>query len=82
MTIARRLTPKIIKKVAEQASTSNNRLHVLPREGKWVVRKDGATRIIGIYVSRDAALKVAKRNKSKSKIIVHDRTGNIARVIS
>jgi len=60
-------------------------MHVLPREGKWVVRKDGASRVTGVYTTRDAALRVARRSKSAGKanyIVVHDSTGKVVRIIS
>lgn len=64
--------------VAEAAVTPENVLHVIARSGKWVVKKEGAKRAIGIYASKTKAIEIAtERVKSGSTeaAIIHDLFG-------
>jgi hypothetical protein len=78
------ITQQIIDRVAEAAAIHSNRLHVLPRNEKWVVRRDGARRVMGIFGTRDEALNLARlyvNNGSMEYAVVHDSNGHIAETI-
>ncbi|MFT3937086.1 MAG: DUF2188 domain-containing protein [Chitinophagaceae bacterium] len=70
--------------MAESARNPKNRLHVIARNGKWVVKKEGARRVFGIYATQNKAIEVAtawvKAGKTKDAI-VHDLMGRMAQKI-
>ncbi len=76
------ITDDIVKKVAASAMTSNERVHVLPRSNKWVVRTDGAEKVSGIFLTKDRAILRAKQLVEKGKtIVVHNELGKITQRI-
>lgn len=83
----RRITSNsdIVKRIARRAVDSNGRMHVLPRTGRWIVKKEGADRAVGVFASREEAIKAATSIKIKiagiSSIYIHDATGDVVNVI-
>ena len=53
--------------------------HVVPRDGKWAVRKEGAERVTRRYETQreaiDAAREIARRQRTE--VYVHGRDGRI-----
>ena len=74
----KKLSRRIILSVAETARNPKNRLHVISRNGKWEVKKEGARRVFGIYPTKNEAIEIAtarvKAGKTKDAI-VHDLMG-------
>ncbi len=64
-------------KLRNAAKSSSNRLHVVPTESGWAVRREGATRSSAVYATKNEALSGASLLKSKSSIVIHDRDGSI-----
>lgn len=58
---------------------AGNGQHVVPRDGKWAIRKGGAERVTRRYNTQreaiDAALKIARRQRTE--VYVHGRDGRI-----
>jgi hypothetical protein len=80
----KKLSKRIILSVAETARNPKNRLHVISRNGKWVVKKEGAKRVFGIYPTQNEAIEIATARVKAGKIedaIVHDLMGRPAQKI-
>jgi len=86
MADSKRLSKRIIEKVAQSAAVNTNRLHVLPVDDeKWMLRKKGAEFDLGIFDTRDDAVRAAidyVNNDSDAYAVVHDRNGSIAETIN
>lgn len=81
----KKLSRKVILKIAETAKMPQNRLHIISRNGKWVVKKEGARRVFGIYPTQNEAIEIATARVKAGKTdeaIVHDLTGWPAQKIS
>ncbi|MBD0289222.1 MAG: DUF2188 domain-containing protein [Flavisolibacter sp.] len=79
-----KISKRIIKSIAQAATNGGNRLHVVPREDKWAVRKDGGKRARVIYPNREAAIDFARKEVEQGRFsyaVVHDWTGRIAQRI-
>ncbi len=53
--------------------------HVVPRSGKWAVRKSGADRVTRKYATQGEAIKAARdiaRNQ-RTEVYIHGRDGRI-----
>ena len=77
------ITDQIAKRIATAADRYVG-IHVLPSDGKWAVRKTGATRAYGLYTDKRQALKVARekrKNFAVSYVFVHNDTGGIVQII-
>lgn len=71
-------------KVAQAAQAYSNRLHVIAREGSWVVKRDKAKRVLGIYDTETQAIDAATAQVKSGKAdyaLVHDLYGRIAQKI-
>lgn len=80
----KRLSKRIILNVAETARNPKNRLHIISRNGKWVVKKEGAKRVSGIYPTQNEAIEIATASVKAGKTedaIVHDLMGRPAQKI-
>ena len=80
----KKLSKKLILSVAETARNPKNRLHVISRNGKWVVRKEGAKRAFGIYPTQSEAIEIATARVKAGKTddaVVHDLFGHVSQKI-
>jgi len=80
----KKLSERIIESVAATAVNPRNRLHIISRNGKWVVKKEGARRVFGIYSTRNEAIEIATARVKAGKTeeaIVHDLMGHVAQKI-
>ena len=80
----KKLSKRLILSVAETARNPKNRLHVISRNGKWVVKKEGAKRVFGIYPTQSEAIKIATARVKAGKTddaVVHDLMGRPAQKI-
>ena len=77
---AQKLSKSIMLSMEEAAKKPANRLHVIARNGKWVIKKDGAKRASGIYNTQRQAIEIATAQVKAGKIeeaIVHDLFGHL-----
>lgn len=78
------LSKKFILSVAESAKNPKNRLHVISRNGKWAVKKEGAKRAFGVYPTKTKAIEIAtawvKAGKTEDAV-VHDLFGQVSQKI-
>lgn len=53
--------------------------HVVPRDGKWAVRKSGAERVTRRYATLREAIEAAQEiaRKQRTDVFVHGRDGRI-----
>ncbi|MEO6313813.1 MAG: DUF2188 domain-containing protein [Chitinophagaceae bacterium] len=80
----KKLSRSLISSVAETARNPKNRLHVISRNGRWVVKKEGAKRVVGIYPTQSQAIEIATARVKAGKTddaIVHDLMGRPAQKI-
>lgn len=78
-----KISRKMIDDVANAAKVVNNRFHVFPRQGKWVVKKNGASRALSIFSTQDAALQFVTKEQQLNKgiyIVLHDSHGRIVKM--
>lgn len=70
------------RRYIKKSSTADNRparVHVLPKEGGWQVRRDGGDRIAGVYRTQAEATEAAKSTlrRSGGELMVQGRDGRI-----
>ena len=85
MAEVKKISDEIILKVVHSASLKTNRLHVVPRESTWVVRRDGSARAMGVYDTKDEAVTVARSQVEEGRAdyaVVHDNTGRVLEKIT
>src|SRR5690606_4017907 len=78
--LMKKVTDKIIKNISQSAVRVDNRFYVIPREGKWILRKDKSERVSGIFVTRDEAISAGKEKiklSESASVVVHGMNGNI-----
>ena len=66
-----------LHKVMEGGRT---RIHVIPHDRGWAVRREGAARASGVYDTKAAALRHAKdiaRGRTYGQVVVHRKDGRI-----
>ncbi len=53
--------------------------HVVPRDGKWAVRKSGADRVTRKYETQREAIKAARdiAQNQRTEVYIHGRDGRI-----
>lgn len=74
----KKLFESLRSSVAESAKNPRNRLHVISRNGRWVVKKEGAKRVLGIYPTQNKAIEIATERVKAGKTeeaIVHNLLG-------
>ncbi len=65
--------------VANRIIQSRTRVHVLPMDGGWQVRREGASRVAGVYATQTEATEAAKSalRRSGGELMVQGRDGRI-----
>ncbi len=63
------------------ASTNNYRIHVVPSDDGWTVKREGTKRAYAVRESQEEALAVAKEVKSSSEVVIHRKDGSVRRSI-
>ena len=64
-----------------KAGKTKSRVHVIPQQGKWVVRKEGAKRAVAVVSDKVAAVSRAKelvKSGGTTVAIVHKKDGTIS----
>ena len=58
---------------------SSKSLHVMPRDGKWSVRRTGSSRASGIYDTQREAVEKARQmaRNQHTELYIHGRDGRI-----
>lgn len=63
---------------SSQKSNSNERVHVISRQSRWAVKKEGKARASKLYDDKQSAIRDARKLKSKGHdVVVHKRDGSI-----
>jgi hypothetical protein len=72
------MTTRYIKK-SSMAENRPARVHVLPKDGGWQVRREGAGRVAGVYSTQAEATEAAKSTlrRSGGELMVQGRDGRI-----
>ncbi|MBI2738639.1 MAG: DUF2188 domain-containing protein [Rhodospirillales bacterium] len=67
------------RRVASKPPKGQARIHVVPMEGRWQVKHEGASRAVGVYSSQAEATEAAKSNlrRSGGELMVQGRDGRI-----
>lgn len=68
---------KLTESFRKAASSNSGRVHVVPTQNGWAVKKEGATRASSVSPTKAEALKAAHSIKSADKIVVHKKDGTI-----
>lgn len=68
---------KLTESFRKAASTNSGRIHVVPTQDGWAVKKEGATRATSVSPTKAEALKAAHSIKSANRIVVHKKDGTI-----
>ncbi|MBN2597065.1 MAG: DUF2188 domain-containing protein [Marinifilaceae bacterium] len=68
---------KLTESFKKAASTKNSRIHVVPSNSGWSVKKEGSKRASSVSPTKSAAISLAKTMKSGDRIIVHKKDGTI-----
>lgn len=68
---------KLLSKFINAASTNTGRVHIIPSQSVWLVKKEGSKRSSAIRPTIEAAVKTAKSMKFSSNIIIHKKDGTI-----
>jgi hypothetical protein len=63
--------------MAKKSTSSNNRIHVISRNGGWAVKKEGSSRATRIYGTKNAAVKGARKSSKGHDVVVHKEDGTI-----
>jgi uncharacterized protein YdaT len=67
-----------MSKPSQSALETAPRVHVIARQGKWAVKKEGNQRASRIFADRDAAVQAAKRLAGTAMdVVVHRKDGTI-----
>ena len=64
-----------------KAGKAKSRVHVIPQQGKWVVRKEGAKRAVAVVSDKVAAVSHAKKLVKfggSTMAVVHKKDGTIS----
>lgn len=71
---------EITKRLHQISKYNNGDVHVIPSQGKWSVRKEGANRASCREDSKSSAISIAKRllGSDHSKVVVHNHDGTIS----
>lgn len=81
----KKISQRALLEVGLSAITRKNRLHVIARDGMWIVKRDGAERVMGIYETKNEAISIARAQLRAGKVsyaLIHDLEGKVAQKIS
>lgn len=67
------------EKLKKTASTDSGRVHVIPTFDKWAVSREGGTRKIYVKATKSEALSMARKMKTASSIVIHNKDGKISK---
>lgn len=68
----------------KEAGSSGNKVHVMSREGHWVVFREGAERASSQHTSRQSAIQSGQKimeSKSADSLIVHNIDGSVDKIL-
>lgn len=71
---------KILGAKFKTAGSSGKKLHVMPREGKWVLFKEGSERILSQYTDKRSAVLNGKKILSSNNVkalVIHKTDGTV-----
>ena len=85
MSDRKKITKQLAKSIGRLASVHSNRYHVMPRSNKWIIRRDGAIRALGIYKTRNEAVKKVEdvvRSSHGGYAYIHGKDGRIVEEVT
>jgi len=63
---------------SERNGLGNKRAHIIKRDNRWAVKKEGNTKATKVYETQNAAVKGAQKLRSNGHdIIIHKKDGSI-----
>jgi hypothetical protein len=68
---------KLINKFGSASSKNKNRVHIVPSDTGWSVKREGALRSSAIRSTKEIAIKYAKKLNYAELIVVHKKDGTI-----
>jgi hypothetical protein len=74
----------IIHSIAKLAKGDGSRVHVISRGAKWIIKREGGSRALGIYTTQGKAVSAAQSYIQKGKYraaVVHNVEGGVDRTI-
>ncbi len=80
-----KITKEMIQEVANMATIRPNRLHVMPWDNKWRVKKSRSSKAMGIYTTEEEAMKVAEDEVYTGRVdcaVIHDKHLLVVKVIN
>ena len=59
--------------------TNSNNIHVLPRNGEWIVKNEGVNNLISLCKTQKEAIGFARNiaKQQKAAVVIHGRDGRI-----
>ena len=70
---------RLLEKFGRMEPSTNGRVHVVPSQDGWLVKKAGAKRVSSIENTKADAIKAANGLKSVERVIIHKKDGTIQR---
>lgn len=57
-----------------------NQIHIIPKDGKWAIKKSGSNKIIRTIETKDEAVAAARRIAidEKLELVIHNKDGKIS----
>ncbi len=71
---------KILSEKFRNAGSSGKKLHVITRQGDWVIFKEGAGRVISIYPTKKKAILNGRKMLNSSDmntLVIHKTDGSV-----
>jgi len=76
----KKVSRRVVNAIGRLAAVSSNRYHVMPRSSSWIVKRDGATRAMGVYSTKNEAIRKVKqvmKSTAGGYAYIHGRDGRI-----
>ena len=68
---------RLVEKFSRAASSTSGRVHEVPSQDGWLVKKAGAKRASSVQNTKADAVKAANGLKAVERVIIHKKDGTI-----
>jgi hypothetical protein len=68
---------QLLIKIRKGAAQKNDRVHVFPYKGKWIVKQENNSNVVAIRTRASAAKRVAKALHAKDGVFIHQSNGDV-----
>jgi hypothetical protein len=76
------LKEKIKSNLRIAAKPDTSKIHVFPAMGNWIVKREGAKRVMAKKNDKDEAIQLAKNQKKiVNMIIIHELDGSVHQMV-